>query len=195
MRYHEKVKNAVILHGKPSKERYLNPDIPKPHEANWFPWIGAKLSAVGVQVSIPALPQPYSPDYESWKKVFDTEIVNADTALVGHSAGAELIVRWLSSNEEAVASRVVLVAPYRDYAGKYGEFSNYELDRSLIERVGGLTIINSLDDDAQIQRRTQDLVDAFPAAKLVELDGYGHFRIGHNMTGPEFPILLNELVS
>jgi predicted alpha/beta hydrolase family esterase len=189
------MKNTVILHGKPTKERYLNPEIPKPHEANWFPWIGVKLVESGIQTSIPPLPRPYFPEYETWKKVFEAEKVNDSTGLVGHSAGAEFILRWLSANEDMTVERVVLVAPYCDYAGKYGDFSNYQLDRNLKERVGRLTIINSLDDDEPIQRRTHELVGALPAAKLVELDGYGHFRIGHNMTGPEFPELLDELTS
>lgn len=188
------MKNVVILHGKPTKERYLNPETPKPHEDNWFPWLKAKLSKVGISASIPALPCPYFPEYEAWKKVFDAEKIDNNTGLVGHSAGAEFILRWLSSNKDTTVERVVLVAPYCDYAGKYGDFSNYELDSNLLERVGGLTVINSLDDDEPIQRRTRDLLGVFPVAKLVQLNGYGHFRIGHNMTGPEFPVLLNKLV-
>lgn len=189
------MRNAVILHGKPTEERYLDPEIPKPHEANWFPWIGAELLEAGVQVSIPPLPRPYFPVYEAWKEVFEAETVNGHTGLVGHSAGAEFILRWLSSNKDVAVERVVLVAPYRDYKDKYGDFSDYILDKNLPERVGRLTVINSLDDDPSIQRRTQELVSTFPTAKLIELDGYGHFRIGHNMTGPEFPVLLDELAS
>ncbi len=188
------MKNAVILHGKPTRERYLDPTVPKPHEANWFPWIGAKLLEAGIQVSIPPLPKPYFPVYEDWKKVLEAQEVGTDTVLVGHSAGAEFILRWLSSNKNTALERVVLVAPYCDYAGKYGDFSKYTLDRDLAERVGKLTVISSLDDDEAIQRRTHDIVEAFPTARLVELDGYGHFRIGHNMTGPEFPVLLDELI-
>jgi predicted alpha/beta hydrolase family esterase len=188
------MKNAVILHGKPTKERYLNPEIPKPHEANWFPWIGAKLSEAGIQTSIPPLPRPYFPVYEAWKEVFEAEKVDDTTGLVGHSASAEFILRWLSSNKDTTVERVVVVAPYCDYAGKYGDFSKYTLDKNLTERVGSLTVINSLDDDELIQRRTRDIVGTLSAAKLIELDGYGHFRIGHNMIGPEFPELLDELI-
>lgn len=187
------MKNAVILHGKPTKERYMDPEIPKPHEANWFPWIRDELLTVGVQAAVPPLPEPYFPNYEAWRAVFEVEKVNADTALVGHSAGAEFLLRWLSSNKDAAVERVVLVAPYRDYEGKYGDFSTYDLDVKLIERVGRLTIINSLDDDEPIQRRTNELVSLLPVAALIELDGYGHFRIGHNMTSPEFPVLRGEL--
>lgn len=189
------MKNAVIVHGKPTKERYLDPEIPKPHEANWFPWIGVKLVEAGVQTSIPALPRPYFPEYEAYKNILGAEKVDDNTGLIGHSAGAEFILRWLSSDNPSSVEQIVLVAPYCDYAGKYGDFSNYDLDTSLTERVGKLTIINSLDDDEPIQRRTQELVSAFPTAKLVELNGYGHFRIGHNMTGSEFPELLDELTS
>lgn len=187
------MKKAVILHGKPTKERYLDPAQPKPHKANWFPWIDEKLVQIGVEVAIPPLPQPYFPVYETWKDVFECQKVDNETGLVGHSAGAEFILRWLSSNTSVSVERVVLVAPYHDYSEKYGDFSEYELDLSLPERIGRFTVINSLDDDEPIQRRTHDIVTAFPSANLIELDGYGHFRIGHNMTGPEFPTLLDEL--
>lgn len=189
------MKKAVILHGKPTQERYENPDIPKPHKANWFPWIKTELSKVGIEASVPALPLPYHPDYEAWREVFEKEKVDPQTGLVGHSAGAEFILRWLSANKDVAVERAVLVAPYHDYAGKYGDFSNFQLDKDLPKRIGSLTIINSLDDDEPILRRTQELVQAYPTAKLVELNGYGHFRIGHNMTGPEFPVLLDALDS
>lgn len=187
------MRNAVLVHGKPTKERYLDPMQPKPHQANWFPWIGDKLTQAGISVAIPPFPQPYFPVYEAWREVFEKEQVNDDTGLVGHSAGAEFILRWLSANRQASVEQVVLVAPYRDYEAKYGDFSAYTLDENLAARVGKLTVINSVDDDEHIQRRTQEIVQTLPEAKLVELDGYGHFRIGHNMTSPEFPLLLNEL--
>src|SRR3989344_7399999 len=186
--------NAVILHGKPTKERYLNPGLPKPHEPNWFPWIKAQLITAGVQASVPPLPRPYFPVYDDWKEIFEAEKVGHQTGLVGHSAGAEFILRWLTSNKNRVVEQVVLVAPYCDYAGKYGDFSRYTLDETVAERGGRITVINSLDDDEPIQRRTQELVSTLPAIKLVELKEYGHFRIGHNMTSPEFPELLSELV-
>lgn len=186
---------VVVLHGKPTKERYDDPEEPKPHKANWFPWIKTELSKVGIAASIPALPLPYHPDYDAWREVFEKEKVDNKIGLVGHSAGAEFLLRWLSANKDVAVERAVLVAPYRDYKDKYGDFSNYKLDKDIPKRIGSLTIINSLDDDEPIQRRTQELVEAFPTAKLVELDGYGHFRIGHNMTGPEFPELLDELTT
>lgn len=187
------MKNAVILHGKPTKERYENPLEPKPHEANWLPWLGRQLSSHNIDTVIPALPLPYFPVYRDWEAVFPKEHVNQETGLIGHSAGAEFLLRWLSENNKTSVDQLVLVAPYRDYAGKYGEFSKYQVDTSIIERVGRLTILNSLDDDAPILRRTQELMETFPSADLVEVNGFGHFRIGHNMTSEELPQLLDIL--
>lgn len=187
------MKNAVILHGKPTKERFDNPDVPKPHEANWFPWIANQLSTKGVEVSIPPLPKPYFPDYNLWKGVFESHKIDVHSGLVGHSAGAEFILRWFSENKEAVVERIVLVAPWHDSKNKYGEFSTYDLDRDITKRTGRLTIINSLDDDELIQMNVQRLSDEFPSATIINFDGYGHFRIGNNMLNEEFPELLKEL--
>lgn len=185
--------SAIILHGKPAKERYLDPTQPKPHEANWFPWIGKRLLERDIKITIPALPRPYFPVYEAWRNVFEEEKIDISTGLVGHSAGAEFILRWLSTNKDVSVERVVLVAPYRDYAGKYDDFSMYALDTGLQDRVGKLIIMHSLDDDKPIQKRANELSQILPSAHLIELNGYGHFRIGHNMTSPDFPELLEEL--
>lgn len=187
------MKNAILIHGKPSRERYENPKEPKPHVANWFPWIGKQLSSRGIEVVIPAMPKPYFPVYAAWKQIFERHAVTSETALVGHSAGAEFILRWLSENTEASAERIVLVAPYKDYAGKYGEFSDYELDSDLVKRAGSVTILHSVGDDEPIARRAYELKNVLSGSKLTELSGYGHFRIGHNMPSEEFPILLEEL--
>jgi len=185
--------NAVILHGKPPRERYDNPNEPKPHEANWFPWLGQQLIERGVEVSIPPLPKPYYPVYKDWKGVFDSNKVDQETALIGHSAGAEFILRWLSENQIAEVEQVVIIAPYRDYENKYGDFSQYKLDKDIVKRTDRLTIMYSLDDDEPILRRTRELITAFPSAEHIELNGFGHFRIGHNMQTDEFPELLNIL--
>lgn len=187
------MKNFVLVHGKPTEERYNNPELPKPHKANWLPWLGAKLEEDGVSVAIPAMPRPFFPDYELWKKELEKQTVDTDSGLAGHSAGTELILRWLSENDHVTVERVALVAPYRDEAGKYGNFSDYSLDSSLAERIGRLTIFSSRDDSDAIQRNAHRLAEAVPGTHLIELDGYGHFMIGNNMTGPEFPELYEEL--
>jgi predicted alpha/beta hydrolase family esterase len=99
----------------------------------------------------------------------------------------------MSETPQKSVDKVVLVAPYKDYDKKYGDFSDYNFVPSLVERTGRLTIIHSTDDDGPIARRTEELVTALPTANYIELEGFGHFRIGHNMSSEEFPILLDEL--
>jgi predicted alpha/beta hydrolase family esterase len=187
------MRDAVIVHGKPTRARYENPLEPKPYEANWLPWLGRQLCANGVEVSIPAMPRPYFPVYAAWKAAFEENHVGSETTLVGHSAGAEFILRWLSEDRKAAAEQVALVAPYKDYAGKYSEFSRYLLDADIASRVGSVVIFNSLDDDEPIQRRAHELASIIPDTELIELEGFGHFRIGHNMQSEEFPQLLEVL--
>lgn len=185
--------NAIILHGKPTRERYENSEEPKPHVANWLPWLGRQLSTRGVDVSIPAFPFPYFPVYKDWKEVFETNHVGEDTALIGHSAGAEFILRWLSENKDVSVEQIALVAPYHDFASKYAEFSEYNIDTNLSRRVGRITVLNSLDDDPQIQASVERIAIGLPVARIIELDGYGHFRIGYNMQTEELPVLLDVL--
>ncbi|HEY1645480.1 MAG TPA: alpha/beta hydrolase [Candidatus Saccharimonadales bacterium] len=186
--------NAVIMHGKPPQARYENPNELRPHEANWLPWLGRQLTSGGcVEVSIPALPKPYYPVYKDWKAEFEKSHVGPQTAVIGHSAGAEFILRWLSENREVSTEKVVLVAPYCDYEAKYGDFSQYELDADIAKRTGRITVFYSPDDDPPITRRADELLATIHGSVPMKLEGFGHFRIGHNMLGEEFPQLLQVL--
>jgi predicted alpha/beta hydrolase family esterase len=184
---------AIIIHGKPKQERYENPDFPKPHKANWLPWIQNKLGERGVAVAIPPLPKPYHPVYEDWKMEFESHDPDGETALIGFSAGADFVLRWLSENKDATPKSATLVAPWHDDEGKYGDFSKYTLDANLGKRIGKIAIFNSLDDSASIQANVQRIKETIPETKLIQLDGYGHFMLGNNMKTQEFPELLDEL--
>lgn len=188
------IENAIIVHGKPTRERYENSNEDKPHVANWLPWLGKELMSRGVEVATPAMSEPYYPVYEDWKALFEEHITGPNTALIGHSAGAEFLLRWLSEDDSRTAKKLIAVAPYKDYDLKYGEFSQYQLDTEIVKRVGEFTIFSSTDDDQPIQRRVDELFVHVKDARLREFEGYGHFRIGHNMTTREFPELLEEVI-
>ncbi len=188
------MRNVLIAHGKPKREKYEDPLVKKPHEANWLPWLKKQLINKGVETDIPALPKPYYPVFHDWREVFLEHTVEADTGLVGFSAGSEFLLRLLSEDTSIQAGHLVLVAPWRDTAEKYGDFSEYTLDPNIIERVGRLTIISSLDDSVDIKDNTKHLNEVYPGGELIELDGYGHFMIGNNMKSEEFPELLTVLL-
>ncbi|MDZ7744232.1 MAG: hypothetical protein U5K77_00515 [Candidatus Saccharibacteria bacterium] len=85
------MKNAVLVHGKPRQDKYENPSIPKPYEANWFPWATKKLEQHRYQVTRPQMPKPYQPDYRDWSLEFGRERrITHETTLVGLSAGGRV---------------------------------------------------------------------------------------------------------
>lgn len=64
------MRNVVITHGKPTKERYEDPSLPKPHQTNWFPWAKDQLEGRGIPTDVPALPKPYYPVYPDGETSF-----------------------------------------------------------------------------------------------------------------------------
>lgn len=189
------MKKVIFAHGKPPREKYENPALPKPHEANWFPWAKKQLAFHGIGSDVPALPKPYYPVFSDWSEAFPVKDINPKTGLVGFSTGAEFLLRLFSEDRGLQAEKLVLVAPWKDTAGKYEDFSKYTLDLGICERIGRLTIISSLDDSQAIQENTSNLAQALPTANVLELDGYGHFMIGNNMVSEEFPELITTLTS
>lgn len=185
---------VLFAHGKPPRERYEDPAVLKPHEANWFPWAKQQLSLRGIDAIVPALPKPYHPVFSDWKNAFPTHRIDVQTGLVGFSAGAEFLLRLLSEDTSMYPEHLVLVAPWRGSPEKYKDFSDYTLDPNVCERVGRLTIINALNDSQGIQDNAHHLAEVLPSAELIELEGYGHFMIGNTMKSEKFPELIPVLL-
>ena len=79
------MKRAVILHGTDG-----NP------EANWFPWLKAKLEEQGYEVWVPELPGNHTPN----RQVYNDFLLSSgwdfmDNIVVGHSSGAVQILNLL----------------------------------------------------------------------------------------------------
>lgn len=184
--------DVLILHGKPPREKYDNPDLPKPHEANWLPWLQQELAKRGISAAIPEFPEPYFPQYEPYVAEFERYTINAETSIVTHSVGADFSLRYLSENTGVELRQLLLVAPWTDSSKKYGDFSNYTLDKQLANRIGRIVIINSRDDSDHIQDNVRYLRDNL-SVDYVELDGFGHFMLDNKMTDEAFPELLSEM--
>ena len=102
------MKNCIIIHGGP-----LSDIGEKPHHLNqlyWQPWVKSELEKQGLSCNIPAMPDPWFPNYKDWKSELEKEPVNASTILVGHSRGAAFLVRWLSETKQSIA-KLIMIAP------------------------------------------------------------------------------------
>jgi len=92
------MKSAIIVHGMPSKEEYFKVDRPSQSNSHWLPWLQHQLIINGFLAQTPEMPEPYKPNYEKWRSLFERFEIREDTFLVGHSCGGGFLVRYLSEN-------------------------------------------------------------------------------------------------
>jgi predicted alpha/beta hydrolase family esterase len=79
------MKRAAILHGTGANPR-----------ANWFPWLKAKLEAVGYDVWVPQLPDCDKPNLQTYGNfLLGGEWDFSDTIVIGHSSGAVEVLNLL----------------------------------------------------------------------------------------------------
>jgi hypothetical protein len=189
------MKQAIILHGMPDKEDYLDPNKDAETHCHWLPWLQRQLIVNGVLAQTPEMPEPYLPRYPRWCEVFEQFKVDANTDLVGHSCGGGFLLRWLSENKMEIG-KLVLVAPWIDPANELGDsndFFNFEIDPALPDRTNGVYIINSSNDDAAIQKSVENIANVLEDAELTEIKDKGHFTLS-DMGTREFPELTHILL-
>ncbi len=191
------MKNAVILHGYPSKEEFYSKKSAPPGANHWFPWLQMELLKKDIYTETPIMPEAYAPDYEKWKKAIERcDHIGPDTILVGHSCGGGFWVRYLSENPALTVGKVVLVAPWLDPDNelKNGFHSDYVIDPGLVARTAGVTIFSSNNDDDTVKKSVELLKEKIANIKVVDFEDYGHFCI-EDMNTQEFPELLEEVLS
>jgi predicted alpha/beta hydrolase family esterase len=186
--------NAIIVHGKPSEEKFKSPDNLDPSDSHWIPWVKHQLNIRGIFTVAPDMPHPYMPDYDIWSKELERYDITQDTTLIGLSAGGGFLVDWLGKHPESTIHRLILVAPWTNPKGKYENFCRQPVDPSIAGRcLGGLSIFYSSEDDEQAQESFMQLHEAFPEARTINIPRYGHFMLGNTMETPEFPEIIDEI--
>lgn len=96
------MRRAFIIHGWQG-----NP------KQGWYPWLGSLLEERGFSVTIPRMPDADDPQPDAWTDTISRLVGTSDidTYLVGHSAGANAILRYLALGRGKVGG-AVLVAPW-----------------------------------------------------------------------------------
>jgi uncharacterized protein len=185
------MKSAIILHGKPDKEEYYNPQFPSSSNYHWIPWLQKQLIINEIKADTPEVPHAFEPQYPLWKKEFERFEVTPQTILVGHSCGGGFLVRWLSENKNIKAGKVILIAPSLDVERAWStDFFEFEIDPDLAKRTSSVTIFNSDTDADSIQKAVKILREKITGIKYREFANYGHFT--HEDIPVEFPELLEE---
>lgn len=187
------MKNAIILHGKPSLEIYQDPGNPVPSQNHWLGWLRSELLQKGYVVNNPEAKEPYSPRYDLWLDAVSGLNIDFETTLVGHSAGAGFWLRYLSENPTLNPEKLILVAPWIDRS-KYPDFFDFQIDEDLQHRVlGAISIFNSLDDSAKVHNTVAEIQAKIPSASRYDYTDKGHFTIS-SMGTNKFPELLAEIL-
>lgn len=188
------MKNAIILHGKPGKKEYYDPNFPSASNYHWIPWLQKQLLVHEIAANTPEVPHAFNPHYETWKKEFERFEVTPETMLIGHSCGGGFLVRWLSENKDISVGKVILVAPWIDPDRKVAtDFFDFEIDPNLAQRTKSFVIFNSDNDMASVKKTVQILKDTIINSTIQEFHNYGHFT-HKDMKTSEFPQLLNALL-
>ncbi len=172
----------------------MKPSVPAASNNQWFPWLQKQLSLKGILAQTPEMPEPYRPDYEKWKEVFEQFKLNEDTILVGHSCGGGFLVRYLSENNIKVG-KVVLVAPWINPKSTEPApgFFNFQVDSNLKSKTQELHLFISSDDEQDELYTAKMLEEKVPGIEFHRFADKGHFCVGFNLPTEEFPEILEVL--
>lgn len=193
MWYSFDMKTAIILHGKPSKKGYYDPNREAQSNSHWLSWIQHELLLNDILAQAIELPEPYTPNYDDWKKIFELLPVNKDTILIGHSRGAGFLIRWLSEND-VETDKVALVAPsLMDNKEVEHGFSNFEIDKDFPSKTKRTTVFYSKDDVGSVKYTVNLLKEKVDNIEYQEFEDKGHFTMG-DMNTKEFPELKQVLL-
>ena len=179
------MKTAIIIHGMPSQEEYYDQARRSSSRHHFIPWLQRQLILKDILTQTPEMPEPYAPDYEKWEAVFKQFTLNKDTMLIGHSAGAGFLVRYLSENKIEIG-KVILVAPWLDPTGELeSKMFSFEIDTGLRDRSSELVVVYSTDDDKEILTSVARIQEKIKDVTIKEFTNKGHFTYGE--IGPKFP--------
>ena len=184
------MRNAILLHGLPSKEEYYNPNRPSASNSHWFPWLQKELLMKEIKADTPEVFRPYEMIYEPWVKEVERFAINKESTLVGHSMGGGFWVRYLSEHPEISVDRVILVAPWINLNHEENtRFFEFKLDPTITGRANEFIIFESDDDGEEVQNSVGYLIKKLPHATVRTFHQYGHFT-QRTLKDNQFPELL-----
>lgn len=163
----------------------------------WYPWFAEWCAQQDFDYYAPTLPNASDPVLDAWVSALAKLHPDEDTILVGHSRGGVAVLRWLERDEAWPVKKVILLATNSGLKsnrfiknesnhGFYSE-SGFDFDK-ITMKCDDFVIVHSHDDKWVPFEHGIENAEGLDA-KMITLDGYGHF--GHGVD--EIPELLEEL--
>jgi uncharacterized protein len=148
---------------------------------HWFGWLAARLGAAGIATTIPALPDPGTPDRSRWDTALRAALGTVDekSVVVAHSLGCLTTLRYLRSlSGPWRLGTLVLVSGFLDPLPVLPELDAYigaGCDVSgLAERIDHLTVLRS-DADPLVPAGHTDRLAGLLGTVATVVPGAGHF--------------------
>jgi predicted alpha/beta hydrolase family esterase len=157
-------RKAIIFHGTGG-----SPDV------CWYRWLGERLESRGYEVEIPAYPGINREPIETFlPRVLSNHTFDERTVLVGHSAGAALLLSILE-NVDAKIPQAILVAGYATVPNTEDEpvlQSSYDWEK-IKARVKDIYFVNSVNDPYGCDDRQGRLMfDRLGGTQIVRDEGH-----------------------
>ncbi len=168
--------------------------------ADWYPWLKAKLMKRGYTALVPAMPLPDEPAIGVWVSELKA-VLQANPAdellLVGHSVGCQTILRTLAKVNTRVA-KAIFVAGWFELAGLTEEelaianpWLREPFDVLLARQRIGSSVAFFSSDDPVVPLSNQEIFQANTGSAIVTLAKYGHFDEDAHIT--QIPELLRYI--
>jgi predicted alpha/beta hydrolase family esterase len=186
------MKNAILLHGLPSKEEYYDESEPSMSNAHWFPWLQNQLLIRDIKADTPEVFKAYKMEWNDWVKEVERFEIGSETILVGHSMGGGFWIRYLSEHPKLQVAKAVLVAPWLNFSHEEDtDFFEFKLNSNITNQAKQLTVFASDNDSKDVKDSVDFLKRKLSNANFKEFHNYGHFCY-RDMKTDKFPELLEE---
>ncbi|MFZ2025511.1 MAG: alpha/beta hydrolase [Microgenomates group bacterium] len=189
------MKNAIILHGGPSKEEYYDPEAPSMSNAHWIPWLQGQLLKNEISAATPEVPHAFDRNWPVWNREVERFEITSETILVGHSTGAGFWIKYVSIHPDLKVGKVILVAPWLDPDHEHTKnfFDDFKIDPNIVSRTAGITVFYSDDDQKSVLKTVDIIKQQIQGIEYKEFHNFGHFCF-EDMKTTKFPELLNAVL-
>lgn len=190
------MRNAIILHGGPSKEEYYDLNAPSMSNSHWIPWLQGQLLKHNIPAATPEVPNSFDRIWAIWNKEVERFDIGPETILVGHSTGAGFIIKYLSIHKDLSVNKVVLVAPWLDPYKEHTRnfFDDFEIDPNFVNRTKETFVLYSDNDQDSVQETVRIVREKAKGVQYKEFHNYGHFCYG-DLKSDKFPELLEIVLA
>jgi len=174
---------VVIFHGT---------DCSPENKFYWYGWLKTELKAAGCEVELPHYPELNHESIDTFlPKITAAHQFDTDTILVGHSAGAPLILSILESLHTSVQLSVLVAGYSMRLPGETGDpiiQESYDWQK-IKQNSKDFAFINSVNDPWGCDdKQGRILFDNLGGTQIIKNDG--HFGSeGNNLPYTEFPLL------